>query len=283
VLSGIDLSGKHALVTGASAGIGYETARALAAAGARVFLAGRDADKGSRALERLRAAHPDAQAELAVFDLGSFASIKAFTAGFGCERLDILVCNAGIFGGGYRETADGFERTVGVCHLGHFLLARELMERLLASRAPRVVLVSSESHRSPRRLDFERLPLTREHYSDLVAYGQAKLCNVLHAKELWRRYAERGLSAYALHPGTLVTTDLGRDSLLARVAFQLARPFSKSPHQGAATSVLCAAHPAAADFAAEYFNHCRPARSSRESNDPAVARRLWDCSERWLR
>ncbi len=281
VAAACNLSGRTALVTGANTGIGFETARALAARGARTVLACRNPDAGTGALARIRARHPQAEVELAVLDLASLSGIRRFAAGFSAEKLDILVCNAGLYGGGYHETEDGFERTVGVCHIGHFLLTMLLLRRLEAAGSARLVVVSSESHRYPRRLDFERLPLPRTAYSDVRAYGQAKLCNILFAKELQRRCGGRGITALALHPGNLVPTELGRNSVLATIAFRLARPFAKSLAQGAATSVFCAGYPGLERFGGEYFVDCRVAKSSRESNDPEVARRLWQLSETW--
>ncbi len=281
VADACDLSGRRALVTGANTGIGFETARALAANGARTVLACRNPDTGSDAVARIRARHPQAEVELAILDLASMSGIRRFAAGLSAGRLDILVCNAGLYGGGYHETEDGFERTVGVCHIGHFLLTMLLLRRLEAAGAARLVVVSSESHRYPRRLDFERLPLPRKAHSDVRAYGQAKLCNVLFAKEFQRRYADRGMTAYSLHPGTLVPTGLGRNSVLASVVIRLTRPFTKSLAQGAATSVFCAGYPGLDRFGGEYFVDCRVVQSSRESNDPEVARRLWQLSEKW--
>jgi len=169
-----------------------------------------------------------------------------------------------------------------VCHIGHFLLARWLMPRLLASGAPRVVLVSSVAHESPAKLDFDQLPMSRANFKGMAAYGQAKLCNVLMAKELQARYGARGLTACALHPGTLVTTDIGRHSTVAGVLVRLVSPFTKSPLQGAATSVYAAVHEPAADLAGQYLQDCRIARCSAEANDPTVARRLWTVSEQWI-
>ena len=281
VLEGLDLEGRLAVITGANIGIGLETARALAAQGAQVVLGCRDQAKGKSAADKILHRHPEAKVESQQLDLASFDSVRQFASNQSEKSLDILVCNAGRFGGGYGETVEGFELTVGVCHIGHFLLARLLLERLLAAKG-RVVMVSSESHRSPKTLDFEKLPLNRSQYSDMVAYGQAKLCNVLMAKELQRRYGEQGLTAYSLHPGTFVPTAIGRNSLLAKVLIQVVRPFTKSLGQGAATSVLCAARPEVGSFGGEYFSNCRPVRSSRESKDPAVAERLWKYSEEWV-
>jgi WW domain-containing oxidoreductase len=279
VAAACDLSGKTALVTGANTGIGFETARALSSRGARTILACRNPDTGNDAVARIRARHPEADVELAVLDLASLDRIRRFAAGF-TGKLHILVCNAGLFGGGYHETEDGFERTVGVCHIGHFLLTMLLLRRLEAAGAARVVVVSSHAHRYLRRLDFDCLPLSSKTHSNLRAYGQAKLCNILFAKECQRRYADRGMTALSLHPGTLLT-GIVRNSMAGKVAMRLARPFTRNLAQGAATSVYCAAYPGLERYGGEYFVDCRPGPSSRESSDPEVARRLWQQSEKW--
>jgi WW domain-containing oxidoreductase len=282
VVSGHDLSGRTIIVTGANTGIGEPTARVLASAGARVVYACRQRASGEAAIARARAEHPECKAELAELDLASFASIRRFAERLDAERIDALICNAGLFRMTWAETEEGFEQTVGVCHIGHFLLARWLLSRLLASGAPRVVMVSSVSHRSPAKLDFDRLPMTQGNFRGMVAYGQAKLCNILMARELQSRYGSRGLTASALHPGTLIATDIGRHSLLAGALIKLVRPFTKSAIQGAATTVYAAVHEPAADLAGRYLQDCRVARCSEEASDPAVARRLWTVSERWI-
>ncbi len=282
VVRGRDLGGRSVIVTGANTGIGEPTARALASAGARVIYACRSRAAGEAAVARARAERPACQAELAELDLASFASIRRFAEGLQADRIDALVCNAGLSLLDYRETADGFEQTVGVCHIGHFLLARLLLPRLLASPAPRVVMVSSSSHGMPPKLDFSSFPMKRETYRGLTAYGQAKLCNVLMAKSLQRRYGERGLVACALHPGTLITTEIGRNSALVGALIKLVSPFTKSPAQGAATTVWAVVHEPASDLAGQYLRECRVAKSSPESNDPAVADRVWALSEAWV-
>lgn len=282
VVAGHDLSGKTIIVTGANTGIGDPPARALAGAGARVIFACRQANTGEAAVARARAAHPGCKAEFAPLDLGSFASVRAFADNLRADRIDALVCNAGLALMAYEETQDGFERTVGVCHIGHFLLARLLMPRLLASGAPRVVMVSSTSHKTPPKLDFTQLPMTRETFKGMGAYGQAKLCNVLMAKSLQRRYGDRGLTACALHPGTLITTDIGRNSAMVGLLMKLVSPFTKNPAQGAATTVYGTVHEPASDVAGQYLQDCHVVPCSDEANNPAVAQRLWDLSEQWV-
>jgi len=282
VVAGRDLSGKTMVVTGANTGIGDPTARALASAGARVVYACRQKASGEAAVARAVAAHPGCAAEFAELDLASFASIRRFAERLSAERIDALICNAGLFLMKWAETEEGFERTLGVCHIGHFLLTRWLIPRLLASQAPRIVMVSSVAHESPAKLDFDALPVTKGNFQGMAAYGQAKLCNVLMAKELQSRYGDRGLTACALHPGTLVRTDIGRHSKLAGALIRLVSPFTKTPLQGAATSVYAAVHEPATDLAGQYLKDCRIATCSAEANDRAVARRLWTASDEWI-
>jgi WW domain-containing oxidoreductase len=211
-------------------------------------------------------------------DLASLSSIRAAVERLGEPTVDLVVCNAGVYHQKYEETADGFEATVGVCHFGHFLLVRLLLDRL-RSKKGRVVMVSSESHRHPRTLAFDRFPMTRERYKPMIAYGQAKLCNVLFANELDRRYRGDGLVANSLHPGTLMKTDIGRDSLGARILLTLAQPFSKSLAQGAATSVFCATAPELEGVGGRYYINCAERRMSEEAQNAGVASKLWALSE----
>jgi WW domain-containing oxidoreductase len=281
VLAGKDLKGQTIIVTGANTGIGYETARSLAAAGARVIFACRNTNAGKAAVAKARAQHPGCRAEFINLDLASRSNIKKFCASFDAEKIDVLICNAGLAPTQYLETEDGIESTVGICHFGHFLLTSILMPRLLAADSPRVVMVSSESHRMPAKLDFERFPLNRNNFKFMVAYGQAKLCNVLFANELQRRYGPQNLTACSLHPGTLITTEIGRNSTLMSILMKLISPLTKTPNQGAATTVFCATHDPAEDLQSRYFSHCQEVKSSTEAKDPVVAGKLWELSEAW--
>lgn len=279
VLAGKDLSGKNIIVTGANTGIGFETARALAAAGADVILACRSEDKGLAAVAAIKHKHAHAKVEFQALDLSSLASVKAFAERLGWEKIDIIIGNAGVIPSVYQETAEGIEQCVGVCHFGHFALCKLLLVKLLKSDDARVVMVSSESHRSPSRLDFSKFPLNESNFAVFTAYGQAKLCNVLFANELQRRYGAQGLSACSLHPGALITTDIGRNSAVFRVLMKLISPFTKNPDQGASTTVYCAAYASPKDIQGHYFSHCKRSEATQEANDPEVAQRLWELSE----
>ncbi len=280
-VAGLDLSGRNMIVSGANSGIGYETARVLAAAGARVILACRALVGAEDAAARIRAAHPGARAEAGQLDLASLRSVRDFAARLDASSVSALICNAGVYGP-YAETEDGFERTVGVCHIGHFQLAMSLRDRLRAAAPARVVMVSSNSHRMPPKLRFDRLPLRRDDYRAMVAYGQAKLCNVLMANELTRRWGKDGVTANSLHPGTLMLTSIGRSSLVARLVLTAALPFAKSLVQGAATSVYCATAPELEGIGGRYFIDCNEYPASAEAQSPEVAARLWELSEGWI-
>ena len=282
VVEGHDLSGKNIIVTGANTGIGYETARALASIGGVVTLACRNAEAAAQACQKIRRQHPAANVTAMQLDLSDLNSVSQFAKEYSQDALALLINNAGSSAPSLMTTAQGFERTVGVCHIGHFLLTALLMPKLLAAHSPRVIMLSSESHRYPAKLDFETLGKAQEPYKTMRAYGQAKLCNVLMADELQRRYGARGLTACSVHPGALVTTDFGRESLLFRIAFWLASPFTKSANQGASTTVYCALHEPASEIAGGYFSHCQRARQTAEAKDPQVAARLWSLSEQWV-
>jgi WW domain-containing oxidoreductase len=276
VLAGIDLAGKNIVITGANIGIGFEAARSLAAAGARVVFACRSVEKGDNAVANAKLAHPDCLAEFVQLDLASFQSIKDFSKQLSLATIDVLICNAGLFSRQYAETSDGIEMTVGVCHFGHFLLTHLLMDRLLAANKPRVVMVSSESHRTPKTLNFDKFPLHQNQFSSFTAYGQAKLANILFANELQRRFADQGLTACSLHPGTFVTTNIAGDSFLMK----LISPFTKNPNQGAATTVFCAINAKQEDIAGQYYSHCKKERSTKEANNLDIASKLWALSEK---
>jgi len=284
VLQGKDLTGRTVVITGSNCGIGFETAQALAGAGAKVIFACRNIEKGEDALRRCKALHPQSKLAFFPLDLASADSIKQFCNEVKDEAIDTLICNAGLVPTNYQETKEGLEMTVGVCHFGHFLLTQLLLPQLLRAKEARVIMVSSESHRMPMKLNFNKFPLKKtDTFIPLMAYGQAKLCNALFANELQRRYQDQGLTACSLHPGALITTSFGRDSGILSLVFKLVSPLTKNPNQGAATTVYCASHDNADELAGRYFSHCKPVRSTKEANNPETARKLWEVSEEWMK
>ncbi|MFH8485850.1 oxidoreductase [Streptomyces longisporoflavus] len=200
-----DQSGRTAVVTGANSGIGYVTARELARRGARVVLACRSVERGTRALEELRSDVPSAEAEFRRLDLGDLSSVREFAASYDRdghgEGLDLLINNAGVMALPYRQTADGFETQFGVNHLGHFALTGLLLPRLLRTPGARIVTVSSAVH-VLANIDMGDLNSARS-YGRWTAYARSKSANLLFVHELARRLAARGsgIVAAAAHPG----------------------------------------------------------------------------------
>jgi NAD(P)-dependent dehydrogenase (short-subunit alcohol dehydrogenase family) len=294
VLEGIDLTGKLALVTGGSGGLGAETARALASKGARVVLTARDVAKGEEVARGIRRSTGNDGVEVEDLELGSLASVRAFADRFLArhDALEILVNNAGVMACPHARTADGFELQFGTNHLGHFLLTG-LLARALCKGAPaRVVSVSSRGHQqSPVVFDdilFERRP-----YEKWSAYGQSKTANVLFAVELERRLGVRGVHAYAVHPG-VIPTDLSRhmapeDYEHVRKRAPGGRIRLKTVESGAATSVYAATAPELEGRGGLYLEDCHVAEINDSEGasegvrshalDANAAKRLWAVSE----
>jgi len=284
-----DLTGKRAVVTGATSGIGFETAAALAGAGAEVVLTGRDPTRGSRALAAIGRRHPAARLSFALADQADLGSLARFAAGAVATEtpLDLLVNNAGVMGlWPRRTTADGFEMQFGTNHLGHFALTAQLVPALLRAPSPRVVTVASLTHRNGR-LDFDDLHGER-HYDPLGAYAQAKLANLVFALSLARRCAAEGsrISSIAAHPG-FARTGLFTGSLQTRLAWLVAPFLAQSAAAGARPSLYAATAPEARNGGYYGPNHLgemrgRPAaaRVAPQARDEATAERLWQESER---
>ena len=287
------LAGKLAVVTGATGGLGYETAVALAGAGAKVVLAARNPAKGADALARIRAVHPAADIRFELLDLASLASVAAFAERLNGEGapLDILVNNAGIMALPTRQTTvDRFEAQLGVNYLSHFALTARLLPLLRAAPAPRVVNLSSLAHRSGK-IDFSDLQEERG-YRPWKAYTQSKLAMLMFALELQRRSGAGGwgLMSNAAHPG-FAQTDLmdngpGRGGAMGIFGAIAAPLLSQSAAAGALPTLLAATSPLARP--AEYYGPDgvyemkgppAPARIMPHAQDRAVAARLWSVSE----
>jgi len=272
------MKGKTCVVTGTTAGIGKETAVALAAAGARVALVCRTRDTGERALAEIRQ-RSGGDVVLFVADLGSQRAVRALAARLtaALPRVDVLVNNAGLILDRRVLTEDGLETTFAVNHIGYFLLSRLLEPKLCASAPARIVNVASGAHRGAT-LRFDDLMGARA-YDGWKAYAQSKLANIVFTYELARRLAGTGVTANCLHPGAVATNFANAGPALIRLAVRIGRPLMKSPPRGAATSIYLASSPEVAGVSGKYFVNQREARSSRESYDPEVAARLWKVSE----
>jgi len=271
VLAGIDLTGKRVLVTGVSAGLGVETARALVAHGAEVVGAARDVAKAERATTEVRAAAEAGKGAFSIVELGlaSLASVRACADALNADgrSFDVIIANAGVMVPPFGHTADGFETQFGTNHLGHFVLINRIAP--LLKHGGRLVNLSSAGHRySDVDLDdpnFERTP-----YEPWIGYGRSKTANVLFAVEFDRRHRDRGVRATAVHPGG-IQTELGRHmdegqmaALVASInetaaaAGTPAFEFKTIP-QGAATSVWAAVVADPADVGGKYCEDCHVA------------------------
>ncbi|MFD0201684.1 MULTISPECIES: SDR family NAD(P)-dependent oxidoreductase [Saccharothrix] len=287
VVAGIDLTGRRAVVTGAASGIGVETARALASAGAEVTLAVRDTAAGQRVADELGGA-----VRVARLDLADQASVAAFVAGWD-GPLHILVNNAGVMATPETRTPEGWELQFATNHLGHFALTNGL-HRFLAVEGARVVSVSSAAHlMSP--VVFDDIHFTERPYDPWAAYGQSKTANVLFAVAGNKRWAADGITVNALMPGGIMTNlqrHVDPDAMASMIKEAGAEGFRlKTPEQGAATSVLLAASPLLDGIGGRYFEDCREALPN-DGNmvsgvaayalDPEAATRLWQVTEQTL-
>jgi NAD(P)-dependent dehydrogenase (short-subunit alcohol dehydrogenase family) len=294
VLDGVDLSGKTIVVTGASAGLGVETSRALASAGAHVVMCVRDLDKGGRAAAGIRDAVPSASLELVELDLASLASVRTCAENILAkhDRIDRLINNAGVMAPPLGYTEDGFELQIGTNHLGHFVLTNRLLPAILAAAPARIVNLSSRGHtRSDIHWDD---PHFRSHdYDKWAGYGQSKTANVLFTVELDRRLAPHGVRVFAVHPGVIITelvrhldqADIGDVSSRAGPSGLAFKPVEA----GAATSVWAATSPELDGKGGIYLEDCHisvpasgdpPVEGYRAyAVDPDAAKRLWAWSE----
>ena len=279
-----DMQGKTILVTGANSGIGYETARTLAAKNATIIMACRSLDKGQAALEKIQAETPQADLKLMALNLADMAAVREFAAAFLEEHthLDILINNAGIMATPYGKTTDGFEMQFGTNHLGHFLLTGLLFEKLKSTPNSRVVTVSSFAH-NRGRINFSDLN-SEKSYQKWQAYGQSKLANVLFAYELQKRVSANGNNpqSVVVHPG-YAATNLQRTSWF----FNFINPMiAQSQEMGVLPTLFAAINSqikggeyVGPDGFLEMRGHPIITRSSRASYDQETAQRLWEVSQ----
>ena len=299
VMEGIDLSGKRALVTGASGGLGAETARALCLGDAEVILAARDIEKTEEVARSIREAQPSARVEVAHLDLTSLDDIRRCTDGFldSHDSLDLLINNAGVMACPLTRTENGWELQLATNHIGHFLLTGRLLPALRAGASARIVNLSSAGHRLDG-MHFEDPHFEEREYDKWTAYGQSKTANVLFSVELDRRLSADGIRAFAVHPG-MIMTELARymqeqdfKDLMDRSGPTSGQMSFKPVEAGAATSVWAATAPELDGRGGLYCEDCSVAgpKESDESLqgfsphavDPEAAETLWARSEEWV-
>ena len=272
-----DLRGRVCLVTGATSGIGRETARRLAQSGASVLMVARDRARGAEVAAKIRSTGAPGSVELLIADLACQDDVTALAGQIrqGHDRLDVLIHNAGAVNTRRRVTADGIEATLAVNHLAPFLLTNLLAPLMQATPSSRVVTVSSYMHTRVKDIPWDDLQAEHD-YSAGATYNLTKLLNVLFTYELARRWASTSVTANALHPGWPLKTNLGREQTGPGAVFDRAtKLIGSSAAKGARTSLYLAGSPDVTTVTGQYFSRCRPAKSSALTHNTTAAERLW--------
>lgn len=296
VLQGLDLSGKTAIITGASGGLGAETARALVAKGCSVTITARDKSKAQGVVDGITAAFPEGQIDIAELELSQPDSVRAFANNWQQthQQLDLLILNAGVMACPLTRTEQGWEMQLATNHFGHFLLTQNLLPSLQAATSARVIALSSAGHVLSPVL-FDDVHFEHSDYNPWVAYGQSKSANALFALEADRRLQSRGIRVFSVHPG-MIHTDLARYLDEEAIADMMQRMKSaprmqaKTVPAGAATSVWAATAPELAGKGGLYLADCNIAPSAAEQEggyeahiaDTDAAARLWLLTEEAL-
>ena len=272
------VKGKTVLITGANTGIGRTAALALAAQGARLFLAGRSEERTRPVIDEIDALGGP-KAEYLALDLGSFESVRACAAAFKATGapLDILINNAGL--AGFKGlTKDGFEMMFGVNHLGHFLLTLELLELLVDASPSRIVHVASRAHTRVKKVDLDGIRAPATTTTGMPEYSSSKLANILFSNELARRLEGTGVTSYALHPG-VVASDVWRE--VPWPIRDIMKFFMISNEEGAMTTLYCATAEEVAGHSGRYYDECKEKKPTSAALDEAAAKVLWDKSLEW--
>jgi NAD(P)-dependent dehydrogenase (short-subunit alcohol dehydrogenase family) len=275
---------KTVLITGATGGIGFATAQALASKGFEVILHARSKEKAEEAADQLRSTFPNSTIRTVAADLGQLDQVRKMATEVlaSTPRLDVLVNNAGVWNSKQELTAEGIEKTFAINHLAYFLLSHLLLPALAKAGAnARIICVASDSHKQIKGMYFDNINLD-ENYHGLRAYAQSKLANVLFCYEYERRRPDSGFpSIYSVQPG-LVQTDIGLkgNTWLHSLAWRVRRQMSghKTPAQGASTSIFLASDPEVQEQSGLYWDNSEPKKSYSSSYDRDEARILWEMS-----
>ncbi len=272
-----NIEGKTVLVTGATSGIGYETALGLARGGAHVVIVGRNAEKTARVLGELKAKSGSTKLESVLGDLSLLSEVRSVAQQFLAKHdaLHVLVNNAGVINTGRELTREGHEVTFATNHLGVFLLTKLLLPALEKGAPSRVVTVSSGIH-PLGKIHFDDLTLSRG-YGPFKAYSQSKLANILFTQELARRLEGKNVTANVLHPGFVGSNFAQRPGALGAVGHWFTTTFGKTPAKGAATSLYLSTSDEVSAVTGRYFIDCKEAKP--RIRDTSVAARLWDVTE----
>ena len=273
---------QYILITGGNTGIGKATATALAQKGHTLVLACRNEDKAKQAVADIKAATKNEAIHYLACDLASFESIKQCAAAYRQQfgQLDILINNAGLVADNLQFTKEGFELQIGVNHLGHFLLTKQLIDLLEKASEPRIINVSSGAHNGAK-INFNTFKgeVGAEKYKGMAAYGQSKLANILFTKELARRYPH--ICSHALHPGVVSTEIAGKNNnkRIWGILWTVFSPFMLNVSKGAKTSIHLATSPEVLQSNGKYFDKQKEKEPSALAKDAALAKQLWEVSE----
>ncbi|KAK1436239.1 hypothetical protein QVD17_02018 [Tagetes erecta] len=287
VTAGINGSGLTAIVTGATSGIGVETARVLALRGVHVIMAVRNTRRGLEVKETILKSIPDAKVDVLELDLSSMSSVRDFAAKFCSLRLSlhILINNAGVLSPQFKLSKEEIELHFATNHLGHFLLTNLLLETMKTTSYEqktegRIISVSSEGHRLTYNGSLSCYIKNESSYNSAYAYGLSKLANILHANELARLLKEEGVNvtANSLHPGFIDTELFRGHSIFAVICNKILRYIIKDVSQGAATTCYLALNPKVKGVSGEYFSDCNLAKPSSRAKDQELAKELWELS-----
>ncbi|KAF5938604.1 hypothetical protein HYC85_022863 [Camellia sinensis] len=288
VTKGIDGTGLTAIVTGASSGIGTETARVLAMHGVHVVMAVRNTDAGRKVKDAILKENPNAKIDVMELDLSSMVSVRKFASEYKSTDLplNLLINNAGVMAPPFMLTQDKIELQFGTNHIGHFLLTNLLLETMkntarVSDKEGRIVNVSSEGHRFAysEGVRFDKIN-DESSFNTIYAYGQSKLANILHANELARLLKEEGveITANSLHPGAIATNLLRHHGFLDGLVNLVGKYVLKNTAQGAATTCYVALHPQVKGVTGEYFSDSNIAKPTAQAKDADLAKKLWDFS-----
>jgi len=273
------MKGKRVILTGASRGIGRETALALGKMGADLSLIVRDPERGKVVADEVRALGGGGEVEVFIADLSSIADVRRVGAEVLAkhDRIDILINNAGALLMDRQVTKDGHEATFATNHLGYFVLTKVLLDAVKKAPAGRIVNVASEAHRSGS-MKFDDL-MGEKKYAGWFAYSASKLANILFTAELARRLEGTNVTTNCLHPGVIASGFARNNEGFVGFLAKLASPFLMSSENGAKTTLFLATDPSVVTTSGLYFDKSKPKKPSREARDASVAKRLWDVSE----
>jgi NAD(P)-dependent dehydrogenase (short-subunit alcohol dehydrogenase family) len=273
------------LVTGATNGIGYEAAKALAAKGAAIVGVGRNPQKCADAAAQIARTTGNPQVEFLVADLAVQAQVRQLAETFRQKytRLDVLLNNAGAFFARREVSADGIEMTWALNHLNYFLLTEVLLDVIKASAPARIVNVSSEAHTRAKKINFDDVEFTKG-YNGWTAYGHSKLANVMFTYELAKRLEGTRVTANVLHPGFVATGFGHNNGSLVRAGMNVVQKIAaRKPEQGAATSIYLASSPEVEGVSSQYFVDSKAVKSNEAAYDVNAQKRLWELSEQMVR